>query len=76
VLVRRIRERAKAHRVKDRSDVEIREFLRGYRRDFTRVIGELEALGVRVVRVDTSRDPALAVAEHVRAAIEGGVRAR
>lgn len=53
VLMRRIRERAKDHVVKDKTAADIADFTLRYRRAFDRVLGELAPRGVRVVSVRT-----------------------
>jgi len=54
VLARRIRERAKPHRMKARTDEEISAFLARYRESYERVVAELGARGgLQVIRVST-----------------------
>lgn len=66
VLARRIRERAKPHRMKDRSDMEIYEHLAGYRRSFEWVVSELSAgHGVKVIRFSTDRESLEEIADKV-----------
>ena len=71
VLVRRIRERDKPHRMKDRSDREIHEFLARYRRSYEQVISELAARrnGLQVIRLNTERDSPERIADQALAGI-------
>lgn len=75
VLARRIDARAKAHRLKGRSDDELRAFLRWYRHHYAAVTHELAARGVRVLRIDTGGSTADVVATRVAALAEGGAHA-
>lgn len=55
VLARRIRGRAKPHRMKARTDEEIKAFLARYRESYERVVAELGAGGrLKVIRVSTA----------------------
>lgn len=55
VLIRRIRERGKAHRVKDQSDGEVARFLGRYREGFRDVLRSFRAAGhTRLLQIDTS----------------------
>lgn len=54
VLARRIKERVKAHRVKDATSDEIAAFTHTFRDAYDRVVGELAQRGVRVTSVDTA----------------------
>ncbi|HEV3469357.1 MAG TPA: AAA family ATPase [Pyrinomonadaceae bacterium] len=78
VLARRIRGRAKPHRMKARTDEEISAFLARYRESYERVVKELSAGGrVRVIRLSTGEgETPERVAERVLAGIEGGNRTR
>jgi adenylate kinase family enzyme len=76
VLVRRIRERHKWHQVKDRTDVEIRQFLAHYRRSYEQIIAELSARGkLRIIRLSTERDQPERIAEEILVGIRGDRRA-
>jgi len=55
-LMQRIRDRPKAHRVKERSEAEVTGFLDRYREAFRAVLDAVRATGqVRVIEIDTSR---------------------
>lgn len=72
VLMRRIRERAKPHGVKAKSDVEIAAFIRRYRSALEAAVADLRRRGtLTVVRIDTGDDTPARVAERVRDALEG-----
>jgi thymidylate kinase len=67
VLVLRIRERAKPHRMKHRSDIEIANHLSSYRRSFESVVEELTKLnGLQVFRYRTDKLPLEEIAAQVR----------
>ena len=60
VLARRIRERGKDHRMKDKSDAEIEKHLSLYRRSFERIVCELlkrNGNGLKVFRFSTDQLP-------------------
>ena len=66
ILARRIRERAKPHRMKDRSDAEIYEHLARYRRCFEWVVSELhERHRVKVIRFSTDHESLDDIADKV-----------
>ncbi|HEV2762136.1 MAG TPA: hypothetical protein VGV38_04000 [Pyrinomonadaceae bacterium] len=72
VLARRIRERAKPHRMKDRPDAEVFEFLARYRAAYARVLSELERRnGLRVLRFSTESESAESLAGRVLASLRG-----
>jgi shikimate kinase len=55
-LIQRIRERSKAHQVKERPDDDVSRFLDRYREAFRAVLGAVRASGqISVIEVDTSR---------------------
>lgn len=70
-LAHRIRNRAKAHRVKSASDADIREFLLGYRIAYQSVIADLRMRGVVVHAIDTSRTPLSDAVDQVLTVISG-----
>lgn len=65
VLIRRINEREKPHRLKGRTDPELRAFLGWYRRHYHRLLEELASRGVQVTRVDSSQGTAADTARKV-----------
>jgi hypothetical protein len=66
VLARRIRERQKDHRMKDKSDAEIERHLSLYRGSFERVVGELrQRHGLKVFRFSTDELPMEQIAARV-----------
>jgi deoxyadenosine/deoxycytidine kinase len=74
VLAERIRTRGKAHRVKDKTDEEIYEFLARYRRSYERVISELTARhGLKVIRFSTELETLEQVADQVLAGMHEGI---
>lgn len=74
VLARRIRERAKPHRTKDLSEVEIFEHLGRYREAFERVMLELTRRNaVKVIRFRTDREPLEEIANQILAGAFGQV---
>lgn len=76
VLTKRIRERHKWHRVKDRTDVEIHQFLAHYRRSYEQVISELSArCNLKVIRLSTEEHSLERIAEETLAGINGEKRA-
>jgi hypothetical protein len=74
VLAERIRSRSKAHRVKDKSDEEIFEFLARYRDSYERVISELNARhGLKVIRFSTEHQSLEEMADEILAGMQEGV---
>ena len=72
VLAARLRRRPKPHRMKDRPDAEIYEFLSRYRAAYGRVVSELtRRQNLRVFRFDTERESAEAVAGRVLELVRG-----
>ena len=72
VLARRIRERAKPHRMKHQSDDELFEFLARYRAAYGRVLSELSArYGVRVRSFSTEHESPERIASSVLASVRG-----
>ena len=72
VLAERLRRRAKPHRMKDKPDAEIYEFLARYRAAYERVVSELtRRQNLRVFRFDTGRESAEGVAGRVLELIRG-----
>ena len=76
ILASRIRERGKAHRMKERSDTEIADHLSRYRNSFERVVSELSKRnvdGFKVIRFSTDRmsleEIATKVLAHARARV-------
>lgn len=76
VIARRIRERAKRHVVKDSSTEAITDFTARYRGAFDRVLGELEARGVRVVSLRTDDDGVVDRVDELHAAIREALDGR
>lgn len=71
VLMRRIRERAKPHGVKAKSDAEIATFIRTYRAALEAAVADLCRLGsLAVIRIDTRDDTPARAAERVRDALD------
>jgi hypothetical protein len=68
VLIGRIEERPRSHRVRgaDRADAEA--FLKSYREAFAAVLDAVETAGTRVFRVDTAGDPG-SVADAIRSCL-------
>ncbi len=75
VLTERIRSRDEPHRVKERPDDAIHEFLGRYRRSYEAVIARLAAAGVAVLRFDSATASAERIAETVAATLQGKRRA-
>jgi shikimate kinase len=74
VLAERIRTRGKAHRVKDKSDEEIYEFLARYRDSYERVISELNARhGLKVIRFSTEHQSLEEMADQILAGMQEGI---
>ena len=74
VLAERIRSRAKAHRVKDKTDQEIYEFLERYRRSYERVLSELSARhGLKLIRFSTEQESLEQIADQVLAGVGKGI---
>jgi hypothetical protein len=78
VLIARVRSRAKAHRMKERPDAEIVEFLARYRSAYEMVVERLRRGGrLRVLRFDTAADSLEEIAGRLQflarspAAVEG-----
>lgn len=76
ILARRIREREKSHRMKEKSDSEIADHLSRYRNSFERVVAEVSKRngdGFKVFRFSTDRVPleeiATTVLAHARAQV-------
>lgn len=65
ILMRRIDSRSQTHVVKGEHEMEARAFLNRYRDLFTRVMSEVEEHDVEVLRYDTSRASASAIADDV-----------
>ena len=68
VLAQRIRERSKEHRMKDKSDAEIKEHLSLYRSSFEGVVGDLRkrnGSSLQVFRFSTDQQPLEQIAESV-----------
>lgn len=68
VLAQRIRERNKAHRMKDKSDAEIKEHLSLYRSSFEGVVDDLRkrnGSSLQVFRFSTDQQPLEQIAESV-----------
>jgi shikimate kinase len=74
VLARRIRERAKPHRMKARTDAELASFLARYRESYERVVESLRAgsSGLKVIRVNTNGQTPDELAEEVLRRLAGG----
>jgi hypothetical protein len=74
VLARRIQERAKPHRTKNLSEVEIFEHLGRYREAFERVMLELTRRNaVKVIRFRTDREPLEEIANQILAGAFGQI---
>ncbi len=74
VLAERIRSRAKAHRVKDKSDQEIYEFLGHYRRSYESVLSELSTRhGLKLIRFSTEHESLEQIADQVLAGVGKGI---
>lgn len=74
VLAERIRTRSKAHRVKDKTDEEIYEFLARYRDSYERVISELTAHhGLKVIRFSTEHQSLEEMADQILAGMQEGI---
>jgi shikimate kinase len=74
VLAERIRARGKAHRVKDKSDEEIYEFLAHYRRSYESVLSKLSARhNLKLIRFSTERESLDEIAEKVLAGVGKGI---
>jgi shikimate kinase len=72
VLARRIRARAKPHRMKGCSDEEISAFLARYRQAYERVLEDLRARrALKVIRVSTEQGTPEQIAEQVLSGIAG-----
>ena len=70
ILARRIREREKPHRMKERSDTEISDHLSRYRNSFEGVVAEItkrNAAGFKVFKFSTDRVPLEEIATQVLA---------
>jgi hypothetical protein len=68
VLAQRIRERNKEHRMKDKSDAEIKEHLSLYRSSFEDVVDDLRkrnGSSLQVFRFSTDRQPLEQIADSV-----------
>lgn len=73
ILARRIREREKPHRMKNRSDKEISDFLARYREGYERVVSELGANHkLKVIRVSTDGATPEQIAGEVLSSMTGG----
>ena len=67
VLIDRVRTRAKQHRMKNKPDATVREFLKRYREAYESVISDLVSLGgIRVLRFATEQIESLAMANEIR----------
>lgn len=76
VLTKRIRERHKGHRMKDRSDAEIHRFLAHYRRSYEQIIAELSARrNLKIIRLSTEEHTLERIAEESLAGMNGERRA-
>ncbi len=74
VLAERIRSRSKAHRVKDKTDQEIYDFLARYRDSYERVISELTARhGLKVIRFSTEHYSLEEMADQILAGMQEGI---
>ncbi|HJU53676.1 MAG TPA: hypothetical protein VJ715_03855 [Pyrinomonadaceae bacterium] len=74
VLAERIRSRGKAHRVKDKTDQEIYDFLARYRDSYERVISELTARhGLKVIRFSTEHYSLEEMADQILANMQEGI---
>jgi deoxyadenosine/deoxycytidine kinase len=74
VLAERIRTRSKNHRVKDKTDQEIYEFLARYRRSYERVISELTTRhGLKLIRFSTEHETLEQIADHVLVGVSEGI---
>lgn len=74
VLAERIRSRGKAHRVKDKTDQEIYDFLARYRDSYERVISELTARhGLKVIRFSTEHYSLEEMADQILAGMQEGI---
>jgi thymidylate kinase len=62
VLIERIRERGRSHRVKGAPEDQARLFLARHRAAYDATLDVLNRTGTRVIRVDTSTAPASALA--------------
>lgn len=73
ILAERIRTRGKPHRVKDKTDQEIYEFLARYRKSYEQVISELTAHhGLKLVRFCTESESLERIADQVLAGVHEG----
>lgn len=71
VLAQRIRSRPKAHRVKERSDQAIGEFLRRYRRAYRLVLDQMTTTsGTKLVEISTATESADQIAAAILPALE------
>lgn len=74
VLANRIRARSKTHRMKEKTDREIYQFLARYRNSYEEVIRELSARhNLRVIRFSTDRESLEQVADEVLARMSEGI---
>lgn len=74
VLAERIRARHKAHRVKDKTDQEIYEFLGRYRHSYESVLTELSARhGLKLIRFSTEQESLEQIADQVLAGVGKGI---
>ena len=74
ILAERIRSRGKAHRVKDKTDQEIYDFLARYRDSYERVISELNARhGLKVIRFSTEHYSLEEMADQILAGMQEGI---
>lgn len=73
VLARRIRDRAKPHMVKERTEADVIAFLVAFRAAYEQVLATLAVRhGTTLLRVDTSTEPPRRVAESVWRSLAGG----
>ncbi len=75
VLAERIRYRAKPHRVKEKNDQEIYDFISCYRTSYEQVVSRLEsARGPRVIRISTVENSPERIADEVMAQVSYGAK--